>query len=257
MKADILDEMKARHARELAEATAEQRICEMLPESIGKAPTISNHKTPDEMGRVPAAWLGFRAPSYDPKQIYNPIALVESLEGAGWKLVPATLVRWDNYRPTVEPGLQNDQPSTKQVGRAMTYEFRDSWPIAPVWIEANQHTAAEIWAYMTAPDGTLYLTHFDLINLPGCHVYLTAKRNEYRGGWSYERGTARLNFPERWHGHQAATIDVNSRAWVDTEQGLSGTIYFSPHGGQDEWPLTFGAFLRSLLAEETATTPAK
>ena len=30
------------------------------------------------------------------------------------------------------------------------------------------------------------------------HVYLTAKRKEYRGGWSFERGSASLRFPETW-----------------------------------------------------------
>jgi hypothetical protein len=62
---------------------------------------------------------------------------------------------------------------------------------------------------MRSPDGRPFRIHVDIGHLIGLH----ARRHEYRGGWSFERSSASLRYPGRWHGHEACTIHQNSGAW--------------------------------------------
>lgn len=239
-----LEELKAKHAKELAEAQAEESIYAMLPEDIAKGPTISNLRA-EPPATEPHGWLKFSSPSYDPENTWNPVAVLESLERAGWTAVPATLCKWDDYRRSAYPGLSESIPETKRGSFGHTDKLTDSEPIAPLWIEPQQYGRPEAKLFMRAPDGRLFRV---LVDIPGV-ARLEGRRNEYRGGWSYERGSAKVRFPEEWHGHQYCTISTHTRAWVDTEQGISGAIYFTPHDEQEAWPLTASQFLASLLAK--------
>lgn len=206
-------------------------------------PIISNVKAApqitDEHG-----WLSFRGPSYDPDHKWNPVAILEALEAASWTQCPASLCKWDNYRAAPERGLQSEIPETKPGCFGSTYTLGDCSPIAPIWIRPCQHMGPEAVVFMRAPDGRNFRVQVAI--RPIATIYAT--QHEYKGGWHYERGTARLHFPEEWHSLTHATIHQDSRAWVDTEQGISGAIYFAPHGEQTAWPIKASEFLRELLA---------
>ncbi len=240
-----MEELKARRAQEDAIAILEDGIITMLPDDLENSPTISNVRAaPKDLD--PSAWLSFSAPSYDPGKTWNPLAILQALESAGWKQAPASLCKWGDYRRSAYPGLTDAIPDTKGGSwMGSTDKLTDVSPIAPMWIVPCQHTNADAQLFMTAPDGRLFKVSVDVPHLVSIH----ARRREFRGGWSYERGTAKLQFPEAWHGHEHCRINENSRAQVDTDQGISGAVYFSPHDEQSAWPMSASEFLASLIQE--------
>jgi hypothetical protein len=220
------------------ERAMQLEILKMLPGDIS-APTISNVK---DKPHEEAGWLGFSAPSYDPNNTYNPLKILVALEDGGWKLSPATLVRKDNYRPSPEPGLIEDIPD--EYGR---YKVTETWVICPVWVTPEQHGKPELRCFMTAPNGKVYYVHVD-INLP---VRVSARRKDTMGSWHYERGTARIVQPDNWitlfmGDEPIAQRSVMSYAVVDTEQGISATIYWEPNDEQEDFPLTASGMLEIL-----------
>jgi len=242
-----LQQLKERHGKEMAKMQREEAIIASLPDDLPMVPTISNIRSTKRKGRLePDAWLSFSAPSYDPDKTYNPVAILTSLERGGFRLQSASLVKWDDYRRTVEIGLCEDILEEKPGCFGSTYKLNDIDPIAPVWIGPEQYGNAEMVCFMRhIATGEMYRVSIDL---PGGVVGLCATRKEFRGGWHYERGTAKLRFPQSWHGLTHCTISQHTRAYVDTEQGLSGSIYFMPHDEQSNWPLSASEFLTELLA---------
>jgi hypothetical protein len=243
-----MEELKARRAERATREQIEDGIIAMLPDDLPKAPTISNVHA-EAHCLEPCAWLGFSGPSYDPDNKWNPVAVLESLERAGWKQMPASLCQWDDYRRSPEFGLCEAIPDKKPGGfSGRAYELKDVSPIAPLWIKPEQYCQPEATVFMQAPDGRAFHVY---IGLGSRHnIGLTAKRLEFRGGWHYARGSAGLRFPKEWHGLEHCTISEHTRAWVDTDQGISGVIYFAPHGEQSAWPLTASAFLASLIGNK-------
>ena len=93
----------------------------LLPKDLPEKPLIHIHH---KYSKLVVNGLGFTE-SYKSKN--DPVAILESLERGGWKLIPSTLCRYGNWRPSVWWG--DDMP--KHDGR---YDLLDSWEIAPIWI---------------------------------------------------------------------------------------------------------------------------
>ena len=236
-----IEYLKRQMAKETAELAVKISILETLPDSVPE-PTISNMK-PDATGDQVFAWLSFHAPSYDPGNTWAPIAVLQALEGAGFVQSPASLCKWGNYRRTTWPALVEDVPEQKAGSFGRPDELTDCDPIAPLWIEPQQHGQCEIRLYMRHGQ-RLYR-----IRLDGGHIATVGARQIRRmGGWHFEPNTATVRFPEDWHSLPDATIHQATRGYVDTEQGLSGAIYFAPHGQQCDWPLKASDFLGQLAA---------
>lgn len=230
---------------EITEAvrTLETRRSILLDLPPGMAtPTISN--TTDTPGAAePHGWLSWRGPLryYGAPEGPSGADMLQALEAAGWQPSPLTLCQYGTWRRSVLPGLADEVP---EVRRRDT--LKDTTPIAPLWIEPNQHTGPEAHAFYRAPGGRLY--RLSVAGPSGAAVY--ARRKEARGDWHFESGTARPVFPEWWHGAicEVANIGSHTRAYVDTPQGVSGAIYFEPHTEQDAFPLTPSQLLRLLEA---------
>lgn len=231
-----------------ADTKAEElRILGLLPDGMF-APTISNVARHEW---EPAAWLSFHGPSYDPDHQFDPVAILRTLDANGWRTIPATLVKLDNYRPSPKPWAQDQTPEEWGCICGKPYRVTGSWPICPLWVMPNTHTGPEACCYMRGPDGNTYYVHISANGLP-CHIH--ARRYEYRGGWNYERGTARLAYPPAWEtlehdGQPIAQRHARSGAQVDTGQGISGQLYWEPIAHeQADFPLSAAGMLSLLFA---------
>lgn len=220
-------------------------ILRELPPDM-ESPSIANIRDKGDglEGQV-AAWLSFLGPSYDPDHIYNPVAVLQTLHQHGWATCPATLVQHDDYRPSPHLGEVADIPDKE--GR---YTVTDLWPIVPLWVKPEQHGQPEAICYLKAPGGRVFRV---AVKLPPVTAPW-ADRVEYKGGWNFRRGTGRLRRPENWHhieyqGQVVAQLERHTGAQVDTEQGVSGQIYWEPVAHeQDEFPMTAADILAELLA---------
>lgn len=228
-----LEELKARQAEEMAKLEREMAIAELLPDNV--SPTISN--IADD-----GAWLSFHAPSYNPEKTWNPVAILESLEIAGFEQCPSSLVRWDNYRRTPEAGLCDDIPDTKNGGFGGNYKLTDVEAIAPVWVVPCQHTGCDVQLFMRKA-GQLFRVSVDIPRV----AHLAARKIESRGDWRFDRQSARLLFPDQWHSLEHCTVSARSYCQADTDKGLNGAIYFTPHDEQANWPMKASEFVRDLL----------
>jgi hypothetical protein len=212
----------------------EADILPMLPADM-PAPTISNGKDNDK----PNVWLTFRRPYGDTRP---GSAFLAQLEAAGFKTLPATLAKYGDWRRTVKLGLQDDIPETSSRS-----ELKDCEPIAPVWIVPCQHCGPDAIAFYEK-DGLTFRVSVPAPNSVGVH----ARRVETRGDWHFERGSGRLRFPEAWHAvtdanlTPIAQVAAHSGAYVDTEKGVSGAIYFTPFLDHADFPMTGAEFLAAL-----------
>lgn len=234
---------REKNAQERAEKRArrerrerfEDRIYAELPPELPN-PTISNESETAFFGK-PGLWLSFHR---DYGEIWSGSWVLSELEKAGFVPIPSTLCKWDNYRPSTEPGQQSDIPEKGKGCFGRPYTLTDSWPLCPLHIRPEQHTGSDAIAYYRSPSGLVVKV---LVPAPS-GVYLTARRREFPGGWRYESGSARIGFPESWHsinlesGECVALLE-SPRAYVDTEQGISGALYWAPVAHeQNEFPLT-------------------
>jgi len=229
-------------------------ILEQLPPDLD-SPTISNLRRPKsaEDTLEPEAWLSFHGPSYDPDNTFQPVAVLEALERHGWRVLPASLVKWNDYRAHPEMGLADDIPETKPGNFGSGYKLSEVTIICPAWVVPNQYGKPKFFCYMVAPSGQRFKVMVD-VSLP---VHVDAKRVQYFGGWHYDRSRgAQLRYPPSWEtlehaGEPVAQREAHSRAYVDTEQGCSGVIYWEPIAhDQDAFPMTASQFLAALLASK-------
>ncbi len=239
-----LQELNDAHAKAVRQLELRRDVLAMLPDTLPR-PTISNEDS--SYFGTPAVWLSWRASLYG-EQPRVGSDILAALEASGFAPMAVTACKWDDWRVKAEPGAQEAIPDTK--GR---YTLKDTTPIAPLWIEPNNHTPPEARTYYQK-DGRIYL-----VTVPApSTACLYARRIERLGDWSYESGSARLRYPDEWHairqpnGDSVAGISQLSRAYRDTEQGLSGAIYFEPYTEQEAFPLTPSALLRVLEAPATA-----
>lgn len=245
--ADKLAALEAKRERFEQQQAAERAILEALPDDL-PAPTISNTRC--NFFGTPGAFLSWHAP-YFGETGPSGSEILATLEAHGFEPLPATLCRWDYYRPNPEPGAAEDIPETKRPMPALLYTLQDATPIAPLWIIPFQHGHGD-------PKARAYYRHagriYQVTVAAPRAVGVYARRVESRGSWRYERGTARLIIPDAWHairtesGEAVAGVSSGSGAWVDTEQGISGAIYFEPYTEQREFPLTPAELLAILEA---------
>lgn len=208
----------------------------MLPPDM-PAPTISNGTDKDK----PNVWLTFRRPYGDERP---GSAFLAELESAGFKTLPATLAKYGDWRRTVKLGLQDQIPETSSRS-----ELVDSEPIAPIWVVPCQHCGTDAIGFYEKDGITFRVT------VPGPKgVYVHAHRVETHGDWHFERGSAKLRYPDGWHAvtdsslTPIAQVSIHSRAYVDTEKGISGAIYFTPFLDHADFPMTGSQFLAALEA---------
>lgn len=237
----VQDKIKEMTQPKPDKAAEELRILSMLPPNI-PAPVITVFRD--------SSHLGFSGPAYDPENTFDPVGLLATLHIAGWKTEPATLVQKDKYRPAPEPGLQENIPEEMGSCFGRPYKVTATWPICPAWVIPNQYTGPEFKCYLRAPDDRVYEVCVSVKNLP-CRI--SAERHEYRGGWDYRRGTARLYHPNDWleiivDGNPIADKHEKSRAQVDTAQGISGQLYWTPTAHeQADFPMSAAEMLAWLL----------
>ncbi len=213
------------------------------------APLINNERGGElAPGHSPRAWLSWSAPSYDPDKQYDPLSIIGALEAAGWALLPACLVKRDNYRHGVEWGFAEEQPEEKKGYR----ELADVSPIMPAWVNvgSGQYDPPEVLAFMRSPSGNVYKVSIDVpaFAYSGCSVH--ARRAEYRGGWRYVRQSVRLHMADAWHdirdenGETIANRCARSfaRTYGDAQNptALEGRIYWDQIA-HDEGDFPLGA----------------
>lgn len=237
----IAEALAASEARRAAGQTREDwvtRILSELPADL-PAPTISNEGE-KAMDGQPGAWASF---SRDYGEKWQGSEIFASLERAGFKTMPATLAQYGKYRRGVHPGLQTEIP--EEYSRS---KLTDCEPIVPVWLVPSCFGEGDAVAFYRSPAGLLLRVKVS----PPAGIGMHATRKNIRGGWYYERGTAKLRYPEAWHsvhdasGNLVSQICVHSRAYVDTEHGISGAIYFTPFLDQSDFPMTAAEFLKAL-----------
>lgn len=235
-------ELAERHAKELAECQAKEAIETLLPESL-PLPTISNIN--DKPGKT-RAWLSFHAP-YGTDEKAFALSVFTELEKAGAKIVPLSLCKWDQWRRVVEPGHVDSIPEEKPDGGQRTKKLTDIDPIAPLWVEPNQYTGVEAKCFYEI-NGQLFKIHVK-VPLP---ARLSCHRIENMGGWRFD-GPCSVLFPQGWHsihtesGESVANISQHTHGYRDTEQGISGTIYWQPLTEQESFPLSPAQFLAQLF----------
>lgn len=236
-----IEELKARHAKELQELQTKEAIASILPEAL-PFPTISNIS---QSGQV-RAWLSFHAPyGIDAKAFA--LSVFTEMEKAGAKALPLSLCQWDNYRRSVSPGLVESIPDEKKGSFGHTQKLNDIDPIAPVWVTPCQHTGTEAHCFYELA-GAVYRVGVPLPNV----AHLSCHRVEYHGGWRFD-GPCTVHFPQSWHsihtenGESVAHISQHTRGYRDTEQGISGNVYWLPLTEQSEFPLSPAQFVAQLL----------
>lgn len=190
------------------------KILQDLPQDI-EPPCLSNLKVKaDEVN----GWCSFTRPSYDPENKYKPIAIAEALESVGWEILPASLAKYGNYRRGVHLGEPHDLPNVYSRS-----ELKEADQILPVWVRPCQHTQPDAYFYAKTQTGLLIKVSIDV---PGCGARLHARRVELLGGWHFERGTGRLHYKPQW-ATMFGGMSQHSKCYVDTEQGISGEIYWN------------------------------
>lgn len=190
-------------------------ILRELPQDI-KPPTLSNLKV--NAGDDVNAWCSFSSHAYDPNNTHNPIAIAEALENVGWQIQPASLAKYGDYRRGVHRGFYNELPNVYSRS-----ELKEADQILPVWVRPCQHTNPDAYFYAKTPNGMFIKVTIDI---PGCGAHLHARRVESFGGWYFERGTGRLIHKPQW-ATMFGGMSQYSKCYVDTEQGISGEIYWN------------------------------
>lgn len=239
--ADILRE---KHAKELALCEAEAAIAALLPKSL-PMPTISNVNLKNKPLQ-PHAWLSF-SPEYRDDAKAFALRIFTELETHGAKPLPLSLVKWGSYRRHVEFGLVDSIPDEKRGCFGSTDKLTDVEPIAPLWITPCQFTGNDAQAFYEI-GGKVFRVSVDI----PAKAHLSCRKIENFGGWRFD-GACTVQFPQAWHsihtesGESVANISHHTHGYRDTEQGISGTIYWQPLTEQDKFPLTPAQFLAKLL----------
>lgn len=242
--AKTLSELDEQRRRALARFDLIAAILTTLPGEL-PAPTVSN-ETSEIFGR-PSAWLSFKwlalASEARAGAALTGSAILAQLETAGFEPLPLSLCKWGSWRAMPEPLAVDEVPETKNRDT-----LRDVSPLVPLLLEANNHTPPEARTFYRR-DGRIFRVH-----VPGPQWFrVEARRHETRGSWYYEHSTARLIYPadvetiQTAEGESIAQRAAFSRAYVETEQGLSGVLYWEPIAHEQlAFPLTPAAFLALL-----------
>lgn len=191
------------------------KILQELPQDI-KPPVTSNVGS---NYKGVSAWLSFNGPAYDPNNTHNPLDIVKALENVGWKLLPASLAKYGNYRAAVWFGNPDQLP--EQSSRA---KFVSAESILPVYVRGAQHNHSKpsLEMYMQTPSGFNVKV---LIAIPHSLCLLNAKRAHNGEYYYYVRGTGSMSYKPTWSKLFGGIL--SSRCYVDTDDGLSGELYWN------------------------------
>lgn len=204
-------------------------VLRQLPQELPE-PTLSNFS---EKPFTPAGWLHFSKTASNDG--YDALAILKSLQDAGWETAPATLVQRDSYRRSTVPGWTDEIPDELDRNR-----INDRLIICPLWIRmSNFDSYPSICCYMTAPSNSR--TYQIMLDDPALRVSVNARRHEVKGGWYFERGTAKIHNPKGFQRigtpEHIAGLSIHCGASVDTEHSINAVLYWKPliHG-QDQFP---------------------
>lgn len=233
------DEPSSEEAAKLAaERAFFDEILAELPDDL-EAPTISNFG-PDGY-RFVNAWLTFGGPAYDPDKTFNPVAVLASLEAAGWTPAVCSLAKYGNYRRGVWGVAVDDLPDPYKRGK-----LTDCQPIINGHIDASTF-GNEFECHYRTRGGKLVKV---AVKIGG--YFVSARRKEYVGGWRYEN--ARLNTPDAWitpalDGEPIAQRQADSRAYLGGDHHNSQSVYGSIYWESitDKPDLSPAAWLKLLL----------
>jgi hypothetical protein len=224
-------------------------ILAQLPADLPAPGMTSLTAEPD--GSTACGWLSWSTRAQDGVE---PVEILRVLEGAGWSLSPATLTKWDKWRAHPMPGHIEDQPETEPGCFGRSYTLTDAWEMMPVWVAHSYFGRHQsLHCYMTAPDGMTYKVAVEGSFNAGT---MTATRREYRGGWEYERGSARLNTSvavfalRNSEGEDIAHIAATSYCCLGggwPHQSLDGRTYWEPIVNREQWAdLTASSLVQQL-----------
>lgn len=241
-KPDRLAELREKHEAEMKELTQKEEILSSLPENV-PFPTVSNIS---RMGndRV-RAWLSF-SPEYGQDTRAFALGIFQALEKAGAKPLPVSLCQYGTWRRSVSPGLPDEQPDNRRGD-----ELKDVEPVAPLWVVPCQFTGVEALCFYEIA-GYIYRV---AVKAP-LAARLSCRKVENFGGWRFD-GACTVAFPDNWHalysrepgkeGECVAHVSQHTRGYKDTEQGITGVIYFQPLTEQESFPLSPAQMMEQLL----------
>lgn len=167
------------------------------------------------------------------------LEVLEALEAAGWRFMPATKVKWDNYRPSVMLGYANDVPEKRN-----RYTVASAEAIGPLWITDKQGIELggrpKAHAFYKTPNGLTVK-----VSVPAPQGYYVNGDIANRGPEGYEETyfqNPSMHVPHLgravYDGAECVGhIDIDG-AWHDTDQSISGRVVFRCLIDQDEWPFT-------------------
>jgi hypothetical protein len=229
-----MEQLKKKHESEIARLTLEMELVGNLP----TLPIVSNHNSRFLADKDVVAWFSFSSTLHKQDGEYNPVKLLEQLEAEGWEIIPASLVKWDDYRAAFEPGLVGD------IKLRGTYKkITSKEPILPYWFEPNQYGDGDFCVYMKRGDKTVRVS-VDVTTGPS----LYARRIESMGEWRFESGTCKVRIPASWQ--YVNDIEIHTKGYVDTSKGISGRVWFTSLYRQEEWKMKASEFLNMLLTSK-------
>ena len=220
------------------------RVLSEIPENM-PAPVISNESERAFFGAegepIAGAWLSWSRFSHgsDAEAVWR---ICADLEAAGWWPCPMSLAAWGQWRPSPAPLPYDDLP--KQRPGCSNESLTVSDPLCAGWLVLSDREA-EFRTYYRTPGGLLMQVTIEL-PLP---ARVRAVRRETLERWHYERGSATLEYPANWDclglgGEQVAQAHSRSCAYVETEQSISGVVYWEPM--VDPCPLTPAGMVEAL-----------
>ena len=168
-KNEIIKRLEGKHRKATLEMISKLKLIKMLPNDLTKEPTISNIDNKTKVLGV-FAWVSFSRPYSHEKTGYKPWEIFEKFERDGWEIVPATLCKWNGYRPSPEPGT--NIPDDKGHG----YTLTKKWDIGHTWLDLGmvKHPRTQARCYLCKFGRIIQLS----VELQSYNVYRTQFNEE-------------------------------------------------------------------------------
>ena len=95
--------LRKKRIEELGKTSDLIDLVEELPDNLPISPMVSINKL------KPGIWPGSNVSfSQGFREKFDPLSIIRAFEDDGWHLLPATLCKWGNWRPSVGMGYQED-----------------------------------------------------------------------------------------------------------------------------------------------------
>ena len=194
-----LEKLQEKHAKEIALLEKTEAIFNSLPDI--KMPLIV-HNGGEYFGTN--GTMIFKGSKEELTEI------VKAIESE-WNIVAPSVVKYGNWRISEFPSLS---PPIKR-GNSELKSHREIYPAFLNLSAGNGYSSQRIEFYAENPAGEVYSIKLDVKT----SFYVRAQISEYKGGWTYNRGTASVDGGEK-------SIESEKHAYVNTEQSIAGTVYF-------------------------------